>query len=235
MQAPVQMQLLSQAKAALEAAAQHRSLAAGAAGEQPASAPAESQASLAWEEGVRDSAPSQGGGYGWGLDALEGSSSWGNDLIGRGPEHGPSPAEEVSVSVVDWVSPQNAPADEAWGLGSGPDLGSGEAWSPTGTPRTTAGWDPAQGSAACRGSGGGASERPPEGAQGRLAGIAQAEVAAGHWPAVPSAPLNPAGAGHAGPAARAASSVGAAGSSPAAASDPFTGLLSASGPAGRSS
>ena len=233
MQAPVQLQQLSQAKAALEAAAQHRSIAAPAVGEQPASAPAESHASEAWDEGVRDNAAGQGGGYGWGLDALEGSGSWGNNLTGRGAEQGPSPAGEVSVSVVDWVSPQSAPAGEAWGLGSGPDLGSGEAWSPTGTPRTAAAWDPKPGSAAGRDSAGGASERPPEGPQGRLTGIAQAAVAAGHWPAVPSTPLNPAGAGHAGPAAPVVSPVGAAGGSPATASDPFAGLLSASGPAGR--
>ena len=230
----MQLQQLSQAKAALEAAAQHRSLAAGAAGEQPASAPADSQVSEAWEEGMRDGPASQGAAYGWGLDALEGTSSWGNDLTGQGPEQGPSAAGEVSVSVVDWVNPQSAPPGEAWGLGLGPDLGSGEAWSPMGTPRTAA-WDPDRGSAACHDGGGGASEPPPEGALGRLAGIAQAAVAAGHWPAVPSTPLNPAGAGHAGPAARAASPAGAAGSSPAAASDPFAGLLSASGPAGRSS
>lgn len=235
MQAPVQLQQLSQAKAALEAAAQRRSLAADAAGEQPASAPAESQVSEAWEEGVRDSAAGQGGGYGWGLDALEGCSSWGKDLIGRGSEQGPSPAGEVSVSIVDWVSPRSAPPGEAWGVGSGPDLGPGEAWSPTGTPRTAAAWDPDRGAAACRDSGGGASGRPPEGAQGRLTGIAQAAVAAGHWPAVPSAPLNSAGAGHAGPAAPVVSPAGAAGGSPAAASDPFAGLLSASGPAGHSS
>lgn len=236
MQAPVQLRQLSQAKAALEAAAQHRSLAASAAGEQQASAPVDSQVSEAWEESGRDNAASQGGAYGWGLDALDfggGGGSWGSDPVGQAQEQGlrPSSAEEVSVSVVDWVHPQSARPGEALGLGSGPELGpgAGEAWSPMATPRTAAAWDPDRGSDACRDSNRGASERLPDAAQGRMTGIAQAAVAAGHWPAVPSAATHPAGAVHAGPAARAALPAGAAGSTPVAASDPFAGLLSASG------
>ena len=248
MQAPVQLQQLSQTKAALEAAAQHRSLAANAAGTQQAPASAESQVSGAWEDGGNASAVSQGGAYGWGLDALDFGSggSWGSNPTGLGAEQGPRPslAGEVSVSVVDWVHPQSVRQGEARGLGSGLDSGpgaapgaggAGEAWSPVATPRTAAAasasraWDTKQGSAACHDSDAGASERPPEAAQGRLTGAAQAAVAAGLWPAAPSAPPHPAGAGLAEPAARVAAPAGAASRSSAAASDPFAGLLSASG------
>lgn len=136
-QAPLQLQQLAQAKAALERAAQNRPPAAQGAPEGEAIARNGPQSHVAWEDnvpaGLAGCGAAKAGMYGWGLDTLDFSGGGGGGG-GGDRENVAESRGRVNVNIVDWVRPQAAAAGQAWdepGLGSEaePAPGSGP-WTP---------------------------------------------------------------------------------------------------------